>query len=81
MPREPTAAEAIFPHLKHAEVSAHEGRNVPTLARALYPGHRSAEPQPPAPAPRPRMTREEINRAWADIPAEWAAGVGLKRVR
>jgi hypothetical protein len=76
----PSAAASIYPHLPQTKVEpqAHRG---PTsdLARAMYPNH-GPKPQPPASAPRPRMTREEINRAWADVDPEWARMVGLIKV-
>jgi hypothetical protein len=81
MPREPTAAAALYPHLPRATVSTPDAprRNVSALAASMYPN--LVPKPPPAPAPRRRFTREEENRWWANADPEWARMFGLVKVR
>jgi hypothetical protein len=77
--REPSAAAAIYPHLRRAEVSTPEEprRNTSPLAAAMYPNH---VPKPPPPAPRPQATPQEVANFWATVDPAWAASIGLVKV-
>jgi hypothetical protein len=80
--REPTAAEAIFPHLKRAQISTpnEPRRNVPTsdLARAMYPNHVPPKPKPP---PRPVRSIEEIRRDFSNnMDPEFARMIGFRKL-
>ena len=58
MPREPTAAQALFPHLQQGTPELVQ-RQQPQLAAAMYPAL-APKPTPQPPAPKRKLTREEI---------------------
>jgi hypothetical protein len=71
MPREPSAAQALFPHLPHDDGQPVQRLKPASVAAALYPGLRSnAPPQPP--------TQREVREAWVERMMEMS---GLRRKR
>ena len=76
--REPSAAQALYGHLKSGAPEIIERRQQPSsVAAAMFP---SLVPKPPPPAPRPRMSPEEARYFWANVDESWARSIGLVKV-
>jgi hypothetical protein len=65
MPKQPTAAQALFPHLRQGTPPEVEQRRQPSIAEAMYPRPKDR-----------RLSPDELREAWHDH--LWAL-VGIRR--
>jgi hypothetical protein len=75
MPREPSAAQSLYPHLPHDDGQPVQRQQPASVAAAMYP---DLVPKPPQSQPAPRPTRTiEWARDWSGVDLNYARRVGL----
>jgi hypothetical protein len=77
MTQQPTAAGALYPHLKSGTPQRPQRRAAQSISEAMFPNlARAPKPRPPEHPLLPRLTREQAM-DWSNVDPRYARLVGL----